>query len=176
MLNVRVSSSSDDSEESASGSAYVTSTDLELVYDGSNQTVGMRFNGLTIPKGAVINTAYIQFQAVESNSEATSLTIWGEAQDNPGTFLWISRNISSRVRTTASVGWSPVAWTVVGQAGVDQRTPNIATIIQEIVNRPGWSAGNSLVIIIGGTGHRTARSYNGLPSGAPLLHVEYLIP
>ena len=176
ILNIRVSSSSDDSEESASGSAYVTSTDLELVYDGSNQTVGMRFNGLTIPKGAVINAAYIQFQAVESNSEVTSLTLWGEAQDNPGTFLWISRNISSRVRTTASVGWSPVAWTVVGQAGVDQRTPNIATIIQEIVNRPGWSAGNSLVIIIGGIGHRTARAYDGGSAGAALLHIEFAVP
>lgn len=176
ILNVRVSSSSDDSEESASGSSYVSSTDLELVYDGSNQIVGMRFNGLIIPKNVVITAAYIQFLVAESNSEATSLSIWGEAQDNPGTFTWTSRNISSRVKTTASVGWSPVAWTVIGQAGVDQRTPNIATIIQEIVNRPGWSAGNSLVIMIGGTGHRTARAYDGAPAGAPLLHIEFAVP
>ena len=176
ILNVRVSSSSDDSEESASGSSYVSSTDLELVYDGSNQMVGMRFNGLIIPKGVVITAAYIQFLVAESNSEATSLTIWGEAQDNPGTFTWTSRNISSRVKTTASVGWSPVAWTVIGQAGVDQRTPNIAAIIQEIVNRPGWSAGNSIVIMIGGTGHRTARAYDGAPAGAPLLHIEFAVP
>ena len=175
-LEVRVSSSSDDAEEYASGSVYLTSTDLELVYDVSNQTVGLRFNGLTIPKDAVINVAYIQFQADEAHLEFTSLTLWGEAQDNPGTFLSTIGNISSRLRTTASVGWSPAAWTVIGQAGLDQRTPNISAVIQEIVNRPGWVVGNSLVIIIGGTGHRTAEAFNGIPAAAPLLHVEWNTP
>jgi hypothetical protein len=175
-MEVRVSSSSDDAEEYASGSVYLTSTDLELVYDVSNQTVGLRFNGLTIPKDAVINVAYIQFQADEAHLESTSLTLWGEAQDNPGTFLSTIGNISSRLRTTASVGWSPAAWTVIGQAGLDQRTPNISAVIQEIVNRPGWVVGNSLVIIIDGTGHRTAEAFNGIPAAAPLLHVEWNTP
>ncbi len=174
-LNVRVSSGSDDAEEYSSGGVYLTSGDLELVYDGSDQTVGMQFNGITIPKDAVINAANIQFQVDEVNSEVTSLTLWGEAQDNPGAFLATSRNISARLRTTASVGWSPVAWTVIGQAGVDQRTPNISALIQEIVYRPGWTTGNSIVIIIGGTGHRTAESYEGLASAAPLLYVEYIV-
>jgi len=168
-----VSSSSDDAEEYATGGVYLTSTDLELVYDGSNQTVGMRFNGLAIPKDAVINAAYIQFQVDEAYSEVTSLTIWGEAQDNPGTFLTTSRNVSSRLRTTASVSWSPIAWTVRGQAGVDQRTSNVSAIVQEIVHRPGWTAGNSMVIIIGGTGHRTAVAYDGIPASAPKLHIEW---
>jgi len=110
------------------------------------------------------------------NSGATSLTIRGEAQDNPGTFLGSNLNISSRVRTSASTGWSPSPWTVLDQAGVDQRTSNISAVIQVIVNRPGWSAGNSLVIIITGTGLRTAKAYDGLSTGAPLLHVEYSAP
>jgi hypothetical protein len=49
-------------------------------------------------------------------------------------------------------------------------------VIQEIVDRPGWSAGNALVVIVTGSGKRVAESYNGLPSGAPLLHVEYSQP
>jgi hypothetical protein len=61
----------------------------------------------------------------------------------------------------------------VGEVGPDQQTPDIAPIIQEIVNRPGWSSGNSLVIIVSGTGERVAESYRGDPAGAPLLHVEY---
>ncbi len=69
--------------------------------------------------------------------------------------------------------WSPVPWTTRGEAGPDQQTPDVASIIQEIVNRPGWSSGNSLVIIITGTGERVAESYNGDSSGAPLLHVDY---
>ncbi len=71
------------------------------------------------------------------------------------------------------MSWNPVAWTTKGEAGPDQQTPDIASIIQEIVNPLGWSSGNSLVIIITGTGQRTAESFDGDQNGAPLLHVEY---
>jgi hypothetical protein len=173
ITEIRVAASSDDAEESATGSVSLTSTDLELVYDGSNQTVGMRFNGVAIPQGAQILNAYVQFKVDEVNSEATSITIRGQATDNAPTFVASSQNISSRQRTTASVAWSPVAWTTVNEVGPNEQTPSLAAIIQEIVNRTGWAGGNSLAIIITGTGHRTARAYDGEAAGAPLLHIEY---
>ena len=64
-LEVRVAASSDDAEERSSGGVNLTSSDLELVYDGSDQTVGIRFNGVTIPQGASIRNAYVQFQVDE---------------------------------------------------------------------------------------------------------------
>ena len=45
--------------------------------------------------------------------------------------------------------------------------------MQEIVDQGGWTAGNSAVIVISGTGRRVAESFEGDPEGAPLLHVEY---
>jgi len=170
---VRVAASSDDAEERAGGSMSLTSSDLELVFDGSDQAVGMRFNGVAIPQGATILNAYVQFQVDETHSGNTFLTIQGEAIDNAATFAKITGNISSRPRTAAAVSWSPDPWTVKGEAGPDQQTPNLALLIQEIVNRSGWSSGNSLVIIITGSGQRTAESFNGEQAGAPLLHVEY---
>ena len=132
----------------------------------------MRFNGITIPRGATITNAYIQFQADESHSGTTNLSIQGQDIGNAPIFSSSSGNISSRDRTTASVSWNPVSWST-GQDGPGQQTPDIASVIQEIVNRSDWFTGNSLVIIITGTGERTAESYNGTSSGAPLLHVEY---
>jgi len=174
VLEEPVAASRDDAEENPSGTVSLTSTDLELVLDGSsNQTVGMRFNGIDIPQGSTITRAYVQFQVDETNSEATDLIIEGEAGDNATTFVSSSRNISSRPRTNASAAWSPPPWTTIGEAGFDQQTPDIAPVIQEIVDRSGWASGNSLVIIITGTGHRTAESYNGDQAGAALLHVEY---
>jgi hypothetical protein len=173
IFEVRVSASSDDAEESASGSVNLTSSDLELVYAGSNQTVGMRFSGITIPYGASIINAYIQFQVDETPNPDTSLTIQGEDVDDAGTFSSSSGNISSRDPTSAFVGWSPAPWNSAGDAGPDQQTPNIASVIEEIVGRDGWVSGNSLVIIITGTGERLAESYNGVSSAAPMLHVEY---
>ena len=173
-LDVRVTAGSDDAEQRASGGVNLTSSDLELVFDSSNQTVGMRFQSVAIPQGAEIVNAYIQFQANEVSSEATSLTIAGEDNDQTVTFVPVSGNISSRPRTAAAVLWAPVGWTTKGAAGLDQRTSDISSVIQEIVNRPGWSSGNSLVLIITGTGKRVAEAYEGQSAGAPLLHIEYM--
>src|SRR3972149_5451247 len=69
VLDRRVSASTDDAEESASGSVTKASSDLELVYDGTNQVVGMRFLDIAVPQGATITSAWIQFTADESQSE-----------------------------------------------------------------------------------------------------------
>jgi hypothetical protein len=173
ILELRVAASSDDAEERASGGVRLPSRDLELVYHGSNQTVGMRFNGVSIPREATIVNAYLQFQVDETTSVATSLTIEGENIGDAPTFGSSKRNISSRTRTAAAVSWSPVPWTTVGEAGPDQRTPDVSSVVQEIVNGSEWSSGNSLVVIITGTGERVAEAYDGDSAGAPLLHVEY---
>ncbi len=174
-MEVQVSASSDDAEERPSGSVKLASSDLELTQDKTNQQiVGMRFTGLNIPPGATIQNAYLQFQADETGSDPTSLTIQAEAADNATTFTSTRGNISSRTTTNAAVPWSPAPWNTKGEAGPNQQTPNIATVIQELVNRPGWSSGNSLAIIVTGTGKRTAEAFNGVPSAAPMLHIEYL--
>ena len=174
---IQVTSGSNDAEESASGTMNMNSSDLELVYDSyagaGNQNVGLRFNAVGIPWGATIHNAYIQFKVDETSTEATLLRIVGEDTDNAAVFVSTSGNISSRNQTTAEVWWSPDSWTSVGQAGLLQQTPDLASIISEIVSRPGWSAGNAMVLIINGTGHRVAESYEGDPNGAPRLFVEY---
>ncbi len=173
VLDLRIASGADDVEESATGSVYTNSTDLELVFDGSNQTVGLRFANVAIPKGATITSAYIQFQADEAQSELTNLTLQGEAADHAPAFTSANLGVSGRARTAASVAWSPAAWNTVGEAGLNQRTSELKTVIQELVNRAGWVSGNALAILISGTGHRTAESYEGVPAAAPLLHVEF---
>ena len=135
----------------------------------------MRFNSIGVDQGATILKATIQFQTDETRAEVTSLTIRGEDSDNATTFLESNNNITLRPQTGASVPWSPTPWTVVGEAGSAQQTPNFASVIQEIVDRPGWSNGNSLVVLIDGTGKRTAESYNGIASSAPLLHLEFIV-
>lgn len=175
VVEVRVAASSDDAEQ-GSASTDLGSSDLEMTVEGSvNQTVGLRFNNLTVPTGASIANAYLQFKVDEISSSTTTLTITGEDSDQAATFTAASGNISSRPKTSASVGWIPPAWNTVGQADLPQRTPDIAAVVQEIVDRGGWSSGNSLAVIItgDGTGKRVAESFNGDQSGAPLLHIEY---
>jgi hypothetical protein len=168
-----IAASEDDAEESGGGVAR-GSTDLELVVDGSqNQVVGLRFTNLTIPAGATITSAFVQFTTDEVKTEPTQLTIAGQAADNASTFTGTALNISSRPRTTATVAWAPAAWTIVHEAGLNQRTSNLGSIVQEIVSRPGWASGNAIVLVITGTGTRTASAFDDSAAFAPKLVVNY---
>jgi hypothetical protein len=153
------------------------SSDLELIQESAAQTVGMRFTGITIPRQATIVNAWVQFQTDETGTTGTTLTVWGQNSDNALAFTSTAGNISSRPKTAAGVTWPQVAgWTSIGAQGDAQRTPNIASIIQEIVDHAGWTSGNALALIVTGTGKRVAEAHDGVASAAPLLHVEYLLP
>jgi hypothetical protein len=175
-ITARVSQSSDDAEETTNtGVVYMTSSDLEFTRDDDGnrgqQLIGMRFQNVQIPRGNTITNAYIEYETDETSSETTNLMFYGEASDNPATFTEAVNNISSRPKTSSSVSWNNVsAWNTVNEK---HRTPNLSSIIQDIVNRPGWSSGNSIVILVEGSGKRTAESYNGESANAPLLVVDY---
>ena len=163
-IEVSVIQSSDDAEENlGSHSVSLSSSDLELIQDGSagEQLVGIRFQNIDIPKGATIESACIQFTTDEADSKETSLIIKGEAADDAQAFTSESSNISNRPTTTSFVNWDNIrSWDVLDEAGEDQRTPDIKSVIQEIVDRDGWGSGNALAIIISGSGERTARSWD----------------
>ena len=177
-LEVRISHNNDDAEERENNQGmYLTSTDLELVYNGGRgrQQVGMRFLNITIPQGTVIKNTYIRFTVDETTSSDVTVTFYGEDIDDAVTFSNTTANISSRTKTSASVNWSPDPWTSVGAT---HDSPDLTSITQEIVNRSGWDSGNDMVFIVTGTQttYRTAESHNGSSSQAPLLHIEYCTP
>ncbi len=118
------------------------------------QIVGMRFQNVLVPVGAVIQSAYIEFETDETtNINPSALTIYGQAADNPATFTAATSNISTRALTAASAAWSPGAWNTVD---VKHQTPDISAVVQEIVNRGGWASGNAMVYIV--QGYWSARS------------------
>lgn len=179
-IDRRINANSDDAEERGGpdDGTVVTFGDLEMVVDqNANQTVGLRFNAIDIPPGAKVSNAYIQFALDEELGVPTSLVIQGHLTPNAPTFVTTGNpnfNISSRPRTIASVTWTPPPWTgPQNTADAAQRTNNIAAVIQEIIDQAQWASGNSLVIIISGTGERVARGHDDDPANAPLLHIEF---
>jgi Calx-beta domain len=173
-IDTRITTGTDDVEQRSSGSMSMDSSDLELVTDGSTvQTVGLRFLGIDIPQGAIITSAYIQFQTDEVTTGAASLVIRGEDTGDAAAFSSTAYDLTSRIMTDAMVGWTPDPWSTIGQAGLAQRSPDITTILQEIVSRSDWAALSDIVLIITGAGTRTAEAYESGAASAPLLHIEY---
>lgn len=175
VVEKRVNAGSDDAEQASGAAPVLNSTDLELVTDTATQTIGMRFTGVTVPRGANVTKAYVQFTTDETGSAATSLTIRAEAGNNAATFTTAANNVSSRARTTAAVTWAPTAWSVIDEAGTNQRTPDLSAVVREVTNRSGWTSGNALAVIVSGSGKRVARAFDAQLGSAPLLHVEYQI-
>ncbi|MCG8404495.1 MAG: hypothetical protein MI923_04770 [Phycisphaerales bacterium] len=174
-FEVRVNRSKDDAEED--GGTW--NSKLEL---GQMDYVGFRFRNVNVPQGANITAAYVEMRAADSNSENTDLTIFGQDADTTSEFSG-SSSISGRPKTSASVTWNNVPnWT----SNQVYQTPELKTIIQEIVDRGGWSSGNSMVIMLRSddlNGKRMVVSYDsgsgddddggGGSATAPLLHIEY---
>ena len=70
-FSVQIATGNDDAEESvASGGINFTSSDLELNNEGGSnpQVIGMRFLGIAIPAGAVIESAQLVFTVDEDDN------------------------------------------------------------------------------------------------------------
>ncbi|WP_412560890.1 fibronectin type III domain-containing protein [Winogradskyella sp. MIT101101] len=170
-----IASSTDDAEENvSSGAMSLTSSDLELINDGGDQIVGLRFNEIEIPEGATILRTFIQFSVDEIIDDpvnpvtqpATSLTIHGELAPNSSTFSSTAYDISSRTTTINSTDWNDIpAWGTLENDGFHQRTPDLSDELTEIITQTGWEFGNPVTFIISGTGQRFANSVNS--SGKP---------
>lgn len=166
----------DDAEEWLEGKMYLHSGDLELTWDEGQQIVGLKFRNCHIPKGSEILNASIQFCADEADIGLTSLYFFCEDSSLSADFTKNAYNISKRTLTKTWVEWSFVERWKYDEAGDEQKTPNLRTIVQEVVNRPDWSTESPLTFVIRGNGKRCAVAYDSYPNFAPKLVVEFKKP
>ena len=169
---IPVAHKDDDAEENPSGNVSLTSSDLELTEDGRPQTIGLRFETVPVPQGGKVSGAYVQFQVDETTSAAAALQVCAQASDDAPRFKSAPFDISSREKTGSLVDWQPKAWNKAGDAGQDQRTPDLAPLLQEVFDRPGWKEGNAVAVVISGTGRRVADAFDGGTDEAPKLFIE----
>ncbi len=134
--------------------------------------VGVRFVDIAIPRGANITGARIVFTADTADILGATFNIDGVASSSPDPFAASLFDLSDRARTTATVDWDSVpAWSG-GASGSAQTTPELITIVQEIVDRGDWVPGGALAFLISGVGNRDARAYES-GSGAARLEIEF---
>ncbi len=151
---VEVPVSSDDAEQENDAMDALDDDDIDAGWEGEPDdqnilTAGFRFQNIQIPQGAIIESAYIEVVSHEAKTaeDVALINIVGEAADNAETYT-LDALITDRPETNAKV-----LWTVDEEWGLwtTHQTADISSIIQEIVNRPGWQAGNALAIMLKGT-------------------------
>jgi hypothetical protein len=143
--------SSDDAEQENDEMDTLHDDDLDAGWEGDPEdlnilTAGLRFQNLEIPSGVNIDSAYIVVCSHEAKTadDLAQITIVAEAADDAPTFT-MDQLITDRPQTSASVMWEVAEewglWTY-------HRTPDIKSVIQEVIDRPGWQTGNSIAIIL----------------------------
>jgi len=169
------------------GAEGLGSSDLEMPWEdgirsSSYQVIGMRFIDLQIPKGSVVVNAYVQFTGDDNdNNKLTggpvNLVINGLLQSNPARFSTGEDFYTDRIpKTITEAAWSSIPNWTNNRATAAARTPDISSIIQEIVDQNDWAGGNALVLFIRDNetnpsdGQRSALSGPG--ATGPLLHIE----
>ena len=180
VLERQIATSGDDVEEFSDESVLVSSSDLELAVTDSGivQTVGLRFVDIAIPRGSKIHSASLQFTVDEVSVGPVSLTLWGEDSESAAPFTDALADVTSRPRVEPSVTWAPPPWPTVDEAGAPQRSPDLAVIVQAVLDRSDWQAGGALVFFIDGSGTRTARAFDSVAAMAPRLVItgEFSVP
>ena len=161
-LIVQISAEEDDVEEGAlNGAMAFDSSDLELgEYDTWTQagieqgvqTIGLKFNTIDIPAGSTILSASIQFTCDAVGADPAEMTIYGENVGNAAAFVDIAYDLKNRTKTAEKVVWDIPEWVATGDAGVAQQTPNLISVVQEIINNGDWNLGNSMVLILAPSG------------------------
>ncbi len=176
-----INGNDDVEENSSNGSINFTSGDLDIVYDEDNTNlvynIGLRFQNLNVPFGAIVSNAYIQFTADEASSATANFNISMEDNTNSPAISNNTFNLSNRNFLTTTVNWNNVpAWNSVGDSGANQRTPNLSPLLNSIISKQGWESGNALTFRIQGDGSRIADTYDGSENNAPRLVITYQLP
>jgi hypothetical protein len=149
-LNIPISDGADDGDGTTT-SINIANTQTSVI-DAVTESIVLRFRNVTIPSGATINSASISVVPISSLNDEPDHPIVGFAHDNAPVFT-TGENITLRAVTSASVTWTSADLGADGTLRFS--SPNLASIVQEIVDRPGWSSGNAMGFRITGSADST---------------------
>jgi hypothetical protein len=137
-----------------------------------------RFTLTGIQQGATINTAYLKPTAdAPTAANTVRSNIYADDADDaaaPASYA----DYAGVTPTTAVVAWDSIAAFVLN---TQYTSPDIASVVQEIVSRPGYVAGNHIVILwdndaSDNLAHRRCYAYEQDPTKALVLAIDYTNP
>jgi hypothetical protein len=142
---------------------------LDLGSKKSDVIAGLRFEGIGIPLGTTIVAAHLEVVSAKKGTKPAALMIQGEASADAAPLGAAATDLAGRAKTFAFARWNDPFWP---EAGLPDQTPDLAAVLQEIVDGPDWEEGNAVTVLFTGTGKRSV----DLLDTAPLLHVDFMEP
>ncbi len=185
---VPISGAGDDGQENSAGQMDMTSATLDFFYDTESEThgqiIGLRFQNINLPAGTTIQNAYLQFTSIANNPSLNAPfgMIHIEDAEDASPYTNEAYAISNRTYLEESIIWTMQPWTSATEQAPIQRTPDVSSLVQNIINQDGWEAGNSIAFMLNSpnplntnTGNQAA-TFEQNPELAPRLVIEYGVP
>ncbi len=142
---------------------------------GSEQTGAITLVGIaysvSIPHGVSISYASIQFRSSDLTKGPLILEISAHNIANAPPCLETTSNLSGRPKTITRISWTLPFWST-NDEGELQQTPNLSSILQEIVDLPAWASGNSILLLFHDLSSSGGARRAAVSQGAPLT-VEF---
>lgn len=173
----QVDASADDAQHRIdTTTTTLTNASNSLGKNASSQvfSISQRHTPMPIPNSAVIKAANVIIFNQAAKTGTPTLNIKGIKEVNTATFSTYA-DWNGRTRTTAVVTFNAMT----GAITTDEISPDIASIIQEIVNQGSFASGNAIGINIedngsGASNFATIRAQDGTAARAPKLWISYL--
>lgn len=151
-------------------------SEIVIGNDGNAKKGYFLFSGLSVPQGSVITYAAVTITAsANASNTIVNLKLIGSAEDSP-TAPSNKADADSRPRTSAYILWNNISpWL----KDVQYTSPDIKSVIQELVNRSGWS---NIVLLFaednGSTSNaeRKGKGKTADPAKAAYLTINYTEP
>lgn len=165
-----ITNGSDDAQET-SGTMSLTATSLNA--NATTQISGMRFSGVDVPRGSTVTAASLELYLISSSYDDPDVVIRGQAADDAPAFATTAGDITNRAKTAAAVSWQASALGIGAET-----TPDLAAVVQEVIDRPGWADGNALALFIQGASGGSLLRWASVESAnaAAALTITYTPP
>jgi PKD repeat protein len=139
-----------------------------------------RFQNVDIPQGAFIVYSVISLHPFEESASAPIIyRVQGFDEDNAAAPTDY-QDLMNRPKTSAY--WEEELDNFYSPSGHILYSIDLSNIIQEIVNRPGWESGNSIVIYSSAEVSFVPKAIYSYEGGStslwqePVLHIDYIAP
>ncbi len=171
---VSVSTADDDYKENSTGTLSKSAGE-HFLWTATYSKQAYRFQNVPVPKGATVLEARLEMFAFGDAYVGRALkgTARAESSGNAPAYAGAAYEITNAPKTAASVAIENLpAWT----ANAHNKVADVASVIQEIVDRPDWASGNALKIFLldnGSADYRKVKTFNSSAAQAARLVLRW---
>ena len=179
---ISVAASAHDASEEGPGTGFTATGVTVLAYSSATAGqwwyCGMLFVA-PIPQGSTIVSATLTVKAYSIGFDDVRANVGLEDVDNADDFT-TNADVTTRISsiTTAGTTWEADS---LGASDLVFNSPDISAPVQEVVDRPGWVAGNNMVVLFATDNQNpqkrlSMRAWDDATEPEPKLNVSWRTP